>query len=133
MELVRCFFLNPSSLIDFFPGKSTLVNVLAGLYQADDGQAHIFGHSLSNSLDQVRSHLGVCPQDNTMLFDRMTAREHIELYLACKGVKMTRDEVSDLLNEFCLESSDHDRYVEKLSGGNKRKRCIFPFLSSTLF
>ncbi|KAJ3196135.1 ATP-binding cassette sub- A member 1 [Irineochytrium annulatum] len=66
-------------------GKSTTMSILAGLTPATAGDALIYGLSIRNQIGRVRRLLGVCPQHD-ILFDDLTAREHIELYAGLKGV-----------------------------------------------
>ncbi|KAI8620644.1 hypothetical protein BC830DRAFT_1058977 [Chytriomyces sp. MP71] len=66
-------------------GKSTTMSMLAGLTPASGGDALIYGLSVRNQMGQIRRMLGVCPQHD-ILFEDLTAHEHIELYAGLKGV-----------------------------------------------
>ncbi|KAJ3213534.1 ATP-binding cassette sub- A member 1 [Dinochytrium kinnereticum] len=66
-------------------GKSTTMSILAGLTPATSGDALIYGLSVKSQMGRIRSILGVCPQHD-ILFDDLTAKEHIELYAGLKGV-----------------------------------------------
>ncbi|KAJ3314632.1 ATP-binding cassette sub- A member 1 [Blyttiomyces sp. JEL0837] len=66
-------------------GKSTTMSILAGLTPATSGDALIYGLSVRSQMSLIRKFLGVCPQHD-ILFDDLTAKEHIELYAGLKGV-----------------------------------------------
>ncbi|KAJ3333018.1 ATP-binding cassette sub- A member 1 [Blyttiomyces sp. JEL0837] len=66
-------------------GKSTTMSILAGLTPATSGDALIYGSSVRSQMSLIRKYLGVCPQHD-ILFDDLTAKEHIELYAGLKGV-----------------------------------------------
>ncbi|KAJ1554144.1 ATP-binding cassette sub- A member 1 [Cladochytrium tenue] len=66
-------------------GKSTTMSILAGLTPATGGDALIYGRSVRSQMGSIRAMLGVCPQHD-ILFDELSAREHIELYAGLKGV-----------------------------------------------
>jgi ABC-type glutathione transport system ATPase component len=66
-------------------GKSTTMSILGGLTPATAGDALIYGLSVANQMPLIRSMLGVCPQHD-ILFEDLTAKEHIELYAGLKGV-----------------------------------------------
>ncbi|KAJ3413316.1 ATP-binding cassette sub- A member 1 [Chytridiales sp. JEL 0842] len=66
-------------------GKSTTMSILAGLTPATSGDALIYGLSVRSQMANIRTLLGVCPQHD-ILFDDLTAKEHIELYAGLKGV-----------------------------------------------
>ncbi|KAJ3063543.1 ATP-binding cassette sub- A member 1, partial [Rhizoclosmatium hyalinum] len=66
-------------------GKSTTMSMLAGLTPPTAGDALICGLSVRTQMSQIRRMLGVCPQHD-ILFEDLTAREHIELYAGLKGV-----------------------------------------------
>ena len=66
-------------------GKTTAVGMLSGLIRPTAGDCSIMGHSMVTSAPAARQCLGFCPQQNT-LFGRLTAREHLLLFAAIKGL-----------------------------------------------
>ncbi|KAJ3054920.1 ATP-binding cassette sub- A member 1 [Rhizophlyctis rosea] len=66
-------------------GKSTTMNILSGLTPATSGDALIYNLSVANQMHRIRAIMGVCPQHD-ILFDDLTATEHIQLYAGLKGV-----------------------------------------------
>lgn len=55
-------------------GKSTLLNIIAGLLEPDAGEVWIDGHSLMQTPRQARARMAYVP-DNCMLFPSQTGRE----------------------------------------------------------
>jgi ABC-type multidrug transport system ATPase subunit len=73
-------------------GKSTTIAMLAGLTPATAGSTSVRGIAVcsgaaaaSQSLQQLRQHLGVCPQHD-ILFPQLTVMQHLLLYAAVKGL-----------------------------------------------
>ena len=122
-------------------GKSTLISILSGLisvssgcikYKIDEGD---IGADLTTSsgIERFRKILGVCPQNNNILFEDLTVRENLEMFCLLKYDKkrqgishkssneLIEEEVSDLLKQFDL---DGDKLAKGLSGGQKRKLSI---------
>jgi ATP-binding cassette subfamily A (ABC1) protein 3 len=61
------------------------------------------GHDIFQDMIWLREQLGVCPQHN-ILFDYLTAREHLELYASFKGVPEVeiRKRVDKMIHEIEL-------------------------------
>jgi ABC-type multidrug transport system ATPase subunit len=70
--------------------------MLSGLTPATGGDALIYNLSVKNSMLDLRKLMGICPQHD-ILFDDLTAREHIELYAGLKGVP--RHQFAKLIEE----------------------------------
>lgn len=58
-------------------------------------------------MDTVRSFIGICPQTD-IVFDLLTAVEHVELFAGLKGQPVTREEVLALLQEVSLDVKHAD-------------------------
>ncbi|KAK9728380.1 hypothetical protein K7432_001166 [Basidiobolus ranarum] len=105
-------------------GKSTTMNILSGLTPASSGDAWFFGYTRSDDIDIIRGMLGVCPQHD-ILFDDLTAAEHIELYAGLKGVP--RKEIPGLVKSR-LEAvrlwKVANKRSEAYSGGMKRRLSV---------
>ena len=67
-------------------GKTTAVGMLSGLIRPTAGDCTIMGHSMVSNAPTARQCLGFCPQQN-ILFGRLTAREHLLLFAAIKGLE----------------------------------------------
>ncbi|ORX92586.1 hypothetical protein K493DRAFT_316510 [Basidiobolus meristosporus CBS 931.73] len=105
-------------------GKSTTMNILSGLTPATSGDAWFYGYTRSDDIDIIRGMLGVCPQHD-ILFDDLTAAEHIELYACLKGVP--RKEIPELIKSR-LEAVRLWKVANKCSaaysGGMKRRLSV---------
>ena len=66
-------------------GKSTTVSILTGLYPPTSGHAYINGLDISQKMDEVRRHMGLCPQQD-LLFDELTGKEHLLIFGQLRGI-----------------------------------------------
>ncbi|CAG8563020.1 1691_t:CDS:2 [Ambispora leptoticha] len=102
-------------------GKSTTMNILSGLTPATAGDALMYGLSVREDMDSIRKIMGVCPQHD-LLFNDLTAREHIRLYA---GIKMIpAEEIEQLINERLAAvrlTKVADKFAGTYSGGMKRR------------
>jgi ABC-type multidrug transport system ATPase subunit len=100
------------------------MSMLSGLTPITSGDALIYGYSVRSSTYSIRAMLGVCPQHD-ILFDDLTAKEHIELYAGLKGVPGTY--VNELL-ETRLKAvklwTVRDVRAGTYSGGMKRRLSL---------
>jgi ABC-type multidrug transport system ATPase subunit len=105
-------------------GKSTTIGMLTGLLTPTGGDATILGHSIIDSMDQIRENMGVCPQHD-VLWPQLTAREHLELYAGFKrlyGDDMLKD-VAERLEDVALTAAA-DTPCGNYSGGMKRRLSV---------
>ncbi|TPP47556.1 ABC-2 transporter family protein [Leishmania donovani] len=105
-------------------GKSTTMNLMTGMLEADGGDCYVYGHSVRHELSAVRQEIGLCPQHN-ILWPQLTVREHLDYYAAIKGLRGSEkeDAIRRLLAAVDLEDKEH--YMSKaLSGGQKRKLSV---------
>ncbi|KAG9305342.1 hypothetical protein G9A89_007837 [Geosiphon pyriformis] len=105
-------------------GKTTTINILSGLLPATSGDAFLYGLSVKEDMNEIRNMMGVCPQHD-LLFDVLTAREHIELYAR---IKMVPAKYIKKLTEERLAAvrliSVADKPISTYSGGMKRRLSI---------
>ncbi|KAI7820422.1 hypothetical protein BC939DRAFT_234263 [Gamsiella multidivaricata] len=102
-------------------GKSTTMNMLSGLTKSTGGDATFYGLSMNNEMTEIRSMMGVCPQHD-ILFDDLTAEEHIQLYAGLKNVP--KHEIPRLTEERLKAVrlwKVKDRLSHTYSGGMKRR------------
>ncbi|KAG9301727.1 hypothetical protein G9A89_002959 [Geosiphon pyriformis] len=102
-------------------GKSTSINILSGQIPPTSGDALLYGLSVQEDMDKIRKIIGVCPQHD-ILFDVLTAREHIELYATIKMIPAK--EIKNLIEKrlaavHLLQVAD--KPVSTYSGGMKRR------------
>ncbi|HEY0830204.1 MAG TPA: ATP-binding cassette domain-containing protein [Candidatus Dormibacteraeota bacterium] len=84
-------------------GKSTTLRCLGGILRPDAGLIELDGLRLPESLDVVRSRLGVVP-DQARLYGRNTATEYLDRFGYLYGVpeKVRRERIAALLERFEL-------------------------------
>eukprot|EP01060_Flectonema_neradi_P028834 TRINITY_DN3884_c5_g1_i1.p1 TRINITY_DN3884_c5_g1~~TRINITY_DN3884_c5_g1_i1.p1 ORF type:complete len:1569 (+),score=289.39 TRINITY_DN3884_c5_g1_i1:66-4772(+) len=110
-------------------GKSTTINMLQGMMPPTDGEIFFKNQNIAGKLTELRDCLGVCPQHD-ILFDNLTAREHLLLVGALKGVPLTElsSTVDTSLEEVGILSPDtpnlQHTMATNLSGGQKRKISV---------
>ena len=102
-------------------GKSTLIRILTTLLQPTSGKALVNNFEITKSPEQVRSIIGVCPQNSTLDLE-LTAYDNLEFYGKLVNVP---DEILDtriwqLLEMTGLTDRAHTR-VGTFSGGMRRK------------
>ncbi|KAM4561502.1 glucosylceramide transporter ABCA12 [Fundulus diaphanus] len=107
-------------------GKTTTMSLLTGLFPPTAGSIEVYGKDMQTNLEHVRRELGVCMQYD-VLFDHMTAKEHLLLYGQIKAPHWSprelREQVRTILEETDLYAHRHKR-VDALSGGMRRKLSI---------
>lgn len=105
-------------------GKTTAIAMLTGLIPPDSGTAMIEGVDITENMDEIRRHLGVCPQHD-VLFPELTVSEHLQMFAAFKGVpkREIKDEVTRMIEAVGL-TEKKDVASKLLSGGQKRKLSV---------
>lgn len=123
-----CFSVEEGKLLALLgqngAGKSTTIGMLSGLTPTTSGDALIYNLSVSTQMSEIRKIMGICPQHD-ILFDDLTAREHIMLYAGLKGVPMEQWE--PLINErlgFVRLLTVADVRAGTFSGGMKRRLSL---------
>lgn len=105
-------------------GKSTLIHLLTGLITPTAGDALIHGKSIVKDPHQVKSLLGVSPQE-TAIAPNLTVRENLELMAGVHGFdrKKTKSKTDELITNFNLSTVEKQK-SKTLSGGWKRRLSI---------
>ncbi len=105
-------------------GKSTLAKILSGLLRPDAGAARVCGVDVAEDPQAVRRRFGYLPEES-ILYDELSAREHLELFAALRGVarQAAVERIERLLAFFDLEPAA-DRAVGSYSRGMRRKTAI---------
>ena len=105
-------------------GKTSTMKMLTGDILPTAGSAHLGGMNILTQQRQVRRLIGYCPQFDALL-DRLTVREHLELFAKIRGVAR---ENMDTTVATVMKRMDLTRFENKLagtlSGGNKRKLSV---------
>lgn len=102
-------------------GKTTLMRILAGLVEADDGTVELLGGP-PEQLD--RSQVGYMPQSGA-LYAELTVAQNLELYARLRGVEPLEDPARmEHLYGLTGLAAFRDRAVGKLSGGMRQKLAL---------
>lgn len=105
-------------------GKTTTVRMLSGLTRPTGGEAYIHGKSIVGEAADVKSIIGVSPQE-TAVAPQLTVRENLELICGIYGFskEKTKARIHDLAEQFHLQDM-LSRKAGKLSGGWQRRLSI---------
>ena len=107
-------------------GKTSLINVLTGMYEATSGQAIYKGDNIlfESKMKNFRNKLGICPQHD-ILFPQLTVREHLEIFCYFKGFNVDdiKEEVDTTLQDFRIHDIENV-LAGTLSAGQRRKLSI---------
>lgn len=105
-------------------GKTSTFKVLTGEVLPNYGQALIAGLDTKKDMKKIGSLIGYCPQFDALL-DNLTAREHLELYAAIKGIphNMREKLIRNKLEQLNLKQYENVQ-AGTYSGGNKRKLSV---------
>jgi lipooligosaccharide transport system ATP-binding protein len=112
-------FLGPNGA-----GKSSTMRMVAAVSPVSGGTLRILGLDPATDGPEIRSRIGVCPQEDT-LDTELTVRDNLFVYGRYFGLgrKVVRERVDELL-EFVQLTEKADAMVEDLSGGMKRRLTI---------
>jgi ABC-2 type transport system ATP-binding protein len=102
-------------------GKTTVISMLSCLLRPDEGDARIMGHSIISNPNDVKSVLGVVPQE-IALYEDLTARENLTFWGKMYGLRGSslKRRVDEVLDTIGLRDRANER-VGKYSGGMKRR------------
>ncbi|WP_275576261.1 ABC transporter ATP-binding protein [Halogeometricum borinquense] len=78
-------------------GKSTLIDLILDYVRPTDGTVRVFGSSLSNHGPEIRSRMGVVPDDYGLV-EKFTGRQHVELERAARDISMSAEEIVEPLD-----------------------------------
>jgi ABC-2 type transport system ATP-binding protein len=103
-------------------GKTTAINILTTLLNADSGTAIVDGFDVSTQADKVRNQITLTGQ-SAAVDDVLTARENLILIGELRHVKNAAQTAEELLRQFDLIDAA-DRRVGTFSGGMRRRLDI---------
>jgi ABC-2 type transport system ATP-binding protein len=103
-------------------GKTTIINILTTLINADAGSATVAGFDVAKHPDKVRQHISLAGQF-AAVDEVLSARENLELIGELRHVKDSALMATDLLKKFGLTDAA-DRRVTTFSGGMRRRLDI---------
>lgn len=100
------------------------MKILYGISPATSGNAWIFGCSVRQNMSAIRNFLGVCQQFD-VLFQDMTAIEHMELFCSLKGIPSAESTgaMEGRLKQVKLWNV-RNALISTYSGGMKRRLSV---------
>ena len=109
-------FLGPNGA-----GKTTTISMLCGLLDPSSGSARIAGFDVVRQPQQVKAHIGVCPQD-VAVYKFLTGRENLELFGNLHGLSRAEcRQRADMLIQRADFAGAAGRRVKGYSGGMLRQ------------
>ena len=95
--------------------------MLIGEIKPSGGAAFINGYDIRKDKSNARRNIGFCPQFD-VLPEYLTVRNTFELVAGLRGLesKSIKKSIDELIKVFKLDEFN-DKFVQNLSGGNKRK------------
>ena len=105
-------------------GKSTTMNLIAGLSTADQGSITVNGIPVSGYTSEFKSQLGYCPQEN-VFYEQLSVAENLRIAATLKGLSLCASsrKIHALTSKFELQAK-LDECAKNLSGGMKRRLCL---------
>lgn len=104
-------------------GKTTVLNILAGIHSASSGIGLISGYDVETELNSVYERLGNCPQFDCVWKDQSVQR-HLEFYASLKGID-DPNAAMDIANAVGLGAPEvYTRQSGALSGGMRRRLSV---------
>lgn len=102
-------------------GKTTTINLLGGLFLPDTGDIFIDGKNLRTEGSQLRTKIGVVPQE-IALYNDLTALENLRFWARVNQLSKSNleDKIKEVLQFLGLADRAHQA-VGKYSGGMKRR------------
>ncbi|MCT9096767.1 ABC transporter ATP-binding protein [Haloarchaeobius sp. HME9146] len=107
-------FLGPNGA-----GKSTTINMLLDFHRPTSGSARVLGFDAQDEIDEIRQRVGVLAE-GLELYDRLTAREHLNL---CVDMKNADDDPDEVLHRVGLDDAK-DRKVGGFSKGMQQRLAL---------
>jgi len=103
-------------------GKTTFLNILSGTVIKNSGTVNVWGHDLDKNSRQVRSSIGIVPQEvNLDAF--FSPRKLLELQAGLYGISK-KNRITDTILKMVSLETQADAYARSLSGGMKRRLLI---------
>ena len=102
-------------------GKTTTIRILSTVLEADAGDATIGGYSVRKNPAEVRSLIGVCPQD-LALYEDLSALDNLIFFGRMEGLNGKEAKAQAIANLALMELTERAKgKIAKFSGGMKRR------------
>ena len=109
-------------------GKSTLLSILAGILEPDEGEVHIDGHSVQNDPVAAKARLSYVP-DECPIYPFMTGRELLQFIARAKRTAIS-PEVEALIDRFRLHPYLDTRFGHMSLGTQKKTMLVAAWIGS---
>jgi ABC-2 type transport system ATP-binding protein len=105
-------------------GKSTTINMIAGLLRISDGEINILGKNIAKYGQFAKMNIGIVPQD-LAIYEDLTAEENVRFFAGLYGLRgdTLKERVDEAL-QFVGLSEKEKEYPKNFSGGMKRRLNI---------
>lgn len=105
-------------------GKSTTINMIAGLLRINEGEITILGKNITKNSKFAKMNIGIVPQD-LAIYEDLTAAENVRFFAGLYGLRGAKlaERVDEAL-KFVGLSDKHKEYPKNFSGGMKRRLNI---------
>ncbi|MES1047848.1 ABC transporter ATP-binding protein [Heyndrickxia oleronia] len=105
-------------------GKSTTINMVAGLLRHNEGTINILGKNIMKNSRFAKMNIGMVPQD-LAIYEDLTAYDNVKFFAGLYGLRgnALRASVEEAL-EFVGLQDKHKSYPKNFSGGMKRRLNI---------
>lgn len=112
-------FLGPNGA-----GKSTTIHMLSTILKPDKGEILYFGKTIKKDLNEIKSSLGIVPQD-LAIYDDVSAYKNVKFFASLYGLKgkELEERTLEALRFVGLEERKDDK-PKTYSGGMKRRLNI---------
>jgi lipooligosaccharide transport system ATP-binding protein len=105
-------------------GKTTTIQMILGMVEKTSGDLHIFGLKSPDHLRQIKSRIGVVPQNDNLDTD-LSVSENLLTYASYYNLPRSKaiKRSNEMLHFFALESRKND-LIGHLSGGQRRRLLL---------
>ncbi|WP_132746180.1 ABC transporter ATP-binding protein [Scopulibacillus darangshiensis] len=105
-------------------GKSTTINIIAGLLRSNEGTIKILGKNTAKNSRFAKMNIGIVPQD-IAIYENLTAIENVTFFAGLYGLRGSelKERASEALKFVGLEDKQKS-YPKNFSGGMKRRLNI---------
>lgn len=103
-------------------GKSTMINIMAGLVRKTSGEASICGYDIEKQMRNARLSIGVVPQE-LILDTFFTVRETLDIHAGYYGVPKAERRTQEIIDAMGL-ADKADINSRRLSGGMRRRLLV---------
>jgi lipooligosaccharide transport system ATP-binding protein len=105
-------------------GKTTIIRMVGGLSLPTSGEATVLGLDIVKDTSEVKSRIGVVPQNNVLDRD-INVRQNLSYHAKLHGIPVGEiDSKIDEVLTFTELTAKRDAKIDELSGGMKRRLVV---------